>query len=256
VTFEAHLAGFSPADWTSAVDTLASEIHPVDLDATRIWLAFFSAARPAALAATMGDWRLEDNIDSSHTFLYGHRYWPQAKRAVLAMSAESSYPALLPEIITKVADHTSRTSSVDRDQLIGIATAGLMTLRQCGIEKFGSGKGVVQLPMDVEARSIRQVMRRRRLQRSRGLLALLLGRRNRFRMTFDENVEGAAFDVMSGETIADRAPSGTSWIGILAGADELMPGDHGVLRLASETRPRGDMTLVIPPWSRKLRTTT
>ncbi len=254
------------ADKGSAVETLAPEIHPVDLDATRVWLAFFPLQLHVALSAEspdarpalerklglMGKWRLEDQIDSSHTFLYGHRYWPQTKRAIMANAAESSFPSALPEIITNVADRVSRTSSVDRDQLIGIVIVGLMTLRQCGIDQFGSGKGIVQLPMNVEAKSIRQVRRRRASQRSQGLFGFLRGGRKRFRMTFDENVPDSTFDLIAGQDIASGAQSdkrdyrsresrcipgegpipvecraascGTCWIGVLAGADRLSPG--------------------------------
>jgi len=267
VTFEAHLSRFTPADWAAAVETLAPEIHPIDLDATRIWCAFYPLQLHVALEAAsddarpalerklglMGKWRLEDQIDSSHTFLYGHRYWPQTRRAILAMAAESSFPQSLPEIITKVADHVSRISSVDRDQLIGIAIAGLMTLRQCGIDKFGSGKGSVQLPMNVEARSIRQVRRKRASQRSQGLFGFLRGNKKRFRMTFDENSPDATFDLIAGQDVASGAQSdkrdhrskdsrcipgegpipvecraascGTCWIGVLAGADRIAPID-------------------------------
>ena len=267
VTFEAHLSRFSPGDWATAVETLAPEIHPIDLDATRVWCAFFplqlhmalSAATPDELPALerklglMGKWRLEDQIDSSHTFLYGHRYWPQTKRAVLAISAETTFPAGLPEIITRVADHVSRTCSVDRDQLIGISIAGLMTLRQTGIEAFTSGSGAVQLPMPVQAKSIRQVRRRRASQRSQGLFGFLRGGKKRFRMTFDENTPDATFDLIAGQDIASGAQSdkrdhrskdsrcipgegpipvecraascGTCWIGVLAGADRLSPID-------------------------------
>ncbi len=267
MTLEAHLARFSPAEWDTAVDTLAPEIHPIDIDATRVWLAFFPIETPAARADARAKGRLAEHIDSSHTFLYGHRYWPQARRAVLALAAEASYPDALTEIITRVADHASRTSSVDRDQLIGIAIVGLMTLRQCGIEKFGSGNGVVLLPMNVEARSIRQVLRRRRLQRKQGLRGILGGRRNRFRMTFDENVPGAMFNVIAGESLASSAPQGTSLIGVLAGADRLSPIDPAtegkelqalgcaqprsatgapIIRLVRHARPHGDVTFVIP----------
>lgn len=267
MTFETHLSRFSPADWTTAVETLAPEIHPVDRDATRVWCAFFplelhlalAGAAPDGLPALerklglMGKWRLEDQIDSSHTFLYGHRYWPQTKRAVLAIAAEPAFPASLPEIITKVADHASRTSSVDRDQLIGIAIVALMTLRQCGLEKFSSANGAVQLPMNVEAKSIRQVLRRRRLQKSQGLFGFLRGGKKRFQMTFDENAAAGTFDLIAGQDIATGAQSdkrdyrskdqrcipgegpipvecraascGTCWVGVLAGADRLSPID-------------------------------
>jgi hypothetical protein len=29
-----------------------------------------------------GDYELKSQIDSSHSFLYGHRFWPEVKRAI------------------------------------------------------------------------------------------------------------------------------------------------------------------------------
>ncbi|TAK17153.1 MAG: (2Fe-2S)-binding protein [Acidobacteria bacterium] len=276
MTFADHLARFTPEEWTEALETLAPEIHPIDLDATRVWLAFFPLQLHLALMAAspeerpalerklglMGQWRLEDHVDTSHTFLHGHRYWPQTRRAILAVSAETSFPATLPEIFTRVADHVSRTCSVDRDQLLGITIAGLMTLRQCGGEKFGIDKlGIdklgaavrVQLTPEVHARSIRQIQRRRRLQRGQGLFGFLRGRKKRYRMTFDENAPDGSFELIAGQDIASGAQSdkrdyrakdsrcipgegpipvecraascGTCWVGVLAGADRLSPID-------------------------------
>jgi len=262
VTFEAYLSGFSADDWSAAVGILAHEIHPVDRDATRVWCAFFPLEPTGRLAG---------QVDSSHTFLYGHRYWPQIKRAVLATAAETPFPPRLAEAIPKVADHASGTPSVDRDQLLGLAIAGLMTLRQCGGAEFGIDHvGIdrltkVQLPLRAHARSIRQVLRGRRTQRSTGLLGFLRGRTNRFRMTFDENARSGSFDVKAGDTIASSAPAGTTVIGVLAGADRLSPIDPAtegkaltdmgfaqasavngapLIRLASEARPSGDVTFV------------
>ena len=97
-TLYSHLSRYSPADWAAAVDTLSASVHPIDQNATRIWFAFFPlkpasragsrggrAEREAAVVQTlrlMGRWRLVDQIDSSHAFLFAHRYWPQVKSAV------------------------------------------------------------------------------------------------------------------------------------------------------------------------------
>lgn len=267
MTFADHLARFSTADWDTAVNTLAPEIHPIDLDATRIWMAFYplqlhlalTEAGPDGLAALerklglMGQWRLADQIDTSHTFLYGHRYWPQTKRAIGAVAAEPTFPPGLPETITRVADHVSRTCSVDRDQLLGIAIAGLMTLRQTGLDAFSRTAGTVRLNQSAHATSIRQMRRRRASQRSQGVFGFLRGKKKRFRMTFDENAPAATFDLIAGQDIASGAQSdkrdyrsndsrcipgegpipvecraascGTCWIGVLAGADRLSPID-------------------------------
>ena len=94
------LCRFAAADWIRAVDTLSAGIHEIDRDATRIWFAFFPLDLHLALEAArteggdeaerelaqklglMGQWRLADQIDRSHRFLFAHRYWPQVKSAI------------------------------------------------------------------------------------------------------------------------------------------------------------------------------
>jgi len=89
----------SADDWQRALDALIPSIHPIDQNATRIWFAFFplklhlalqaaraeGPEREAAVVQTlrlMGRWRLADQVDTSHTFLFTHRYWPQVKSAI------------------------------------------------------------------------------------------------------------------------------------------------------------------------------
>ena len=90
----ADLCRFDAAEWARAVSTLSSEIHDIDRTATRIWFAFHPLQLHLTLeqstdqAATirtlglMGKWRLADQVDSSHRFLYAHRFWPQVKSAM------------------------------------------------------------------------------------------------------------------------------------------------------------------------------
>src|SRR5215471_6942614 len=100
-----HLRTFDAATWRRAVETLAPSIHPIDQNATRIWFAFFPLDLYLAIEEAgdeavrkfglMGKWRLADQIDSSHRFLYGHRYWPQVKSAIQAYDGPlPSLPAL------------------------------------------------------------------------------------------------------------------------------------------------------------------
>src|SRR5580765_685028 len=92
-----HLCRYDEAAWRHAIDLLAPEIHIIDRDATRVWFAFFPLDLFLALDAAgsdserallerkfglMGKWRLVDQIDASHRFLYSHRYWPQVKSAI------------------------------------------------------------------------------------------------------------------------------------------------------------------------------
>ena len=74
-------------------------IHEVDKNATQIWFSFYplslfrafqAAPDPELLSAQLlmkGVYHLKDQIDSSHKFLYGHRYWPEVKKAVEAFAA-------------------------------------------------------------------------------------------------------------------------------------------------------------------------
>src|SRR5436190_23992821 len=97
--FDRFLAAHDEAAWTRVVQELLPALHEVDRNATQIWFAFFplalqralaAAADPAELARKLllqGRYNLKDQIDTSHTFLYGHRYWPEVKRAAIAHAA-------------------------------------------------------------------------------------------------------------------------------------------------------------------------
>src|SRR5215470_9273857 len=107
----AHLRAFDADGWLRAVDTLIAEIHPIDQNATRIWFAFYPLDLHLAIEAAgdeavrkfglMGNWRLAEQVDASHRFLYGHRYWPQVKAAI--QNFDGSLVAL-PALITAIAE--------------------------------------------------------------------------------------------------------------------------------------------------------
>ena len=92
--FLSYLYQLDDADWKKVVDELQWAIHPVDSRATRIWFAFFPVKLHRALADSpdpeetarrlllKGRYSLADQVDSSAEFMYGHRYWPDVKRAV------------------------------------------------------------------------------------------------------------------------------------------------------------------------------
>ena len=92
--FESFLNQHDEEGWLAAVTTLLRSIHEVDKTATQIWFSFYplglftalqEAADPEKLARELllqGDYYLKNQIDSSHKFIYGHRYWPDVKKAV------------------------------------------------------------------------------------------------------------------------------------------------------------------------------
>ena len=95
--FEAFLNKNDEQAWAQTIAELLPSIHEVDQAATRIWFAFFplalaralqQAEDPEQLAAKLlmqGKYYLKGQIDSSHTFLYGHRYWPEVNRLSRSM---------------------------------------------------------------------------------------------------------------------------------------------------------------------------
>jgi ferredoxin len=281
----AHLRRYAPADWRRAIDTLQAETHPIDREATRIWFAFFpldlhlrfeGTDDPAQLARSlhlMGRWRLADQIDSSHRFLYAHRYWPQVKRAIASVS---DLPDQLPALITAVAESATRRARVDRDLLLGISAAGLMTLRQAGPEAFEAAPGQMHLSDRARAISPHQITKRRSRDDSQGVLGFLRGVRKQWTVTFDESDPEAVFPVIDGQEIATAAQGdkrdyrttdprcipnegpipvecraascGTCWVGVIAGAEKLspiVPRDEGKrLRVFGYTETEGERPLV------------
>jgi len=260
VSLYSHLRRYSPSDWLRAVDTLGAEIHPVDRDATRIWFAFYPlelhlalerAADPAATARDlrlMGRWRLADQINESHRFLYGHRYWPPVKLAIENIERQ---PEQLSELITIVAEAATRRARVDRDHLLGITAIGLMTLRQVGAELFAATAAKIVLAPEVRAATPHQVISRRAKDDWQGVFGFTRGMMKRWTVTFDENERDTTFPVINGQEIASAAREdhreyrsrdprcipgegpipvecragscGTCWVGVLGGREKLSP---------------------------------
>src|SRR3982751_1206551 len=92
--FETFLNEHDEEAWSATITTLLRAIHEVDKNATQIWFSFFPLSLFRALEQVpdrqklehelllRGKWYLKDQIDDSHTFLYGHRYWPRVKEIV------------------------------------------------------------------------------------------------------------------------------------------------------------------------------
>ena len=257
----AHLERYSVADWAAAVDLLSASMHEIDRTATKIWFAFFplslhlaleQADDPAAVVRRlelMGKWRLADQIDGSHRFLFAHRYWPQVKSAVQAHAGDAFES--LPPLITAIADASARTARVDREVLLGMSAVALMTLRQVGVGAFAAAPGTIQISQEARVRSAQQVIGRRARNDWQGPLGFLRGNRKLWTITFDENEPGASFSCISDQEIASAAQSdkrdyrsrdvrctpnegpipvecraascGTCWVGVLGGADKLSP---------------------------------
>ena len=87
-----------------------------------------------------GDYLLKNQIDTSHKFLYGHRYWPEVKQAIVVAAAGFSKTDAksLTDVILDVASQVAKSLKVDPSLTIGITAVGFMTVQQVGLSQFNA----------------------------------------------------------------------------------------------------------------------
>ena len=258
--FETFLNQQDEEAWSAALTTLLRSIHEVDRNATQIWFSFYplslfqaleQAEDPQTLAQRLllqGNFYLKDQIDSSHTFLYGHRYWPEVKQAVQTHARESSGTASLSDQILSVAQQVAKQLKVDAALVIGIAAVGFMTLRQAGLAAFEAAPGKMLIDKKHARKSPGEVLRERAVDDSQGWLGFLKTVDKKWTVTYDENDNRASYRLNHVQDLAwgaadDRsrnwremdprrvegpipvecrsASCGTCWVGILGGAEKL-----------------------------------
>src|SRR5437868_5247280 len=260
--FEEFLSRHDEESWSATLTTLLRSIHEVDRNATQIWFAFYPLALfqaleqaddPETLAQRLllqGNYRLRDQIDSSHTFLYGHRYWPVVKNTVqehLREFAASETQSLADQILF-VAQKAATEPKVDQSLVIGITAIAFMTIRQAGLEAFEAAPGKVLIDKKHAAKSAAQILRERAVDDSQGFLSFLKTVDQKWTVTYDENDDRAKYRMHNLQDLAwgaadDRsrnwreidprriegpipvecrsASCGTCWVGILGGAEKL-----------------------------------
>jgi ferredoxin len=260
--FETYLSQQGEEAWAATLTTLLRSIHEVDKNATQIWFAFyplslFTALRDAhhrdELARDLllqGNYEVKNQIDSSHRFLYGHRYWREVKKAVEAFSDSfnPSAAATLADQILQVADHVAQTVRVDKSLTVGITAVAFMTVQQVGIDAFKNARGEVLIDKKHIKRSPEQVLNERAKDDSQGLLGFLKTVDKKWTVTYDENDADARYKLNHVQDLAwgaadDRtrnwreidprrvegpipvecrsASCGTCWVGVLGGAEKL-----------------------------------
>ena len=262
--FEAFLHEQSEEDWAQAIAALLPHIHKVDQNATRIWFHFFPLALARALERApdpeqlarelllQGRYRLRDQIDESHYFLYGHRYWPTIKRAVIEFAERFSTgnaQLSLAEQIREVARRASRDLDVAEVLTIGITAVAFMTVRQAGLEAVKRAPGTIRLSEWALRRTPEQVLKARARDDRQGLFGFLRTEDKVWTVTFNENDPEAHFKLVHTQEIAWAAASdkrpwhlrdprcvagegpipvqcrsaacGTCWVGVLGGAEKL-----------------------------------
>jgi ferredoxin len=260
--FEKFLAEHDEEAWSAALATLLRSIHEVDRNATQIWFAFYPLQLFRALGQAedreklakqlllQGDYELKNQIDSSHSFLYGHRFWPEVKRAI-EQHAESQTEVCatsLADQILSVARAVAKTSKHDESLLVGITAVGFMTVQQTGVTAFKAAAGTLSIDKKHAKRSPDQILRDRAKDDSQGLLGFLKTINKQWTVTWDENDKGANYKLRQGQDLAwgaaedqtrdwraidprrsegpipvecRSASCGTCWVGVLGGAEKL-----------------------------------
>ncbi|HEY0348468.1 MAG TPA: 2Fe-2S iron-sulfur cluster-binding protein, partial [Pyrinomonadaceae bacterium] len=182
-------------------------------------------------------------------FLYGHRFWPQVKKAVAAHadSFSESAQSSLPDQILKVA-HDAKQSKIDESLLVAITAVAFMTVQQTSLEAFKAAPGTISIDKKHAKKSPEQILRDRAKVDSQGLLGFLKTVNKQFTVTHDENDDQAKYKLNEGQDLAwgaaeDRsrdwvaidprrmegpipvecrsASCGTCWVGVVGGAERL-----------------------------------
>ena len=259
--FENFLNKHDEEAWSATLTTLLRSIHEVDKNGTQIWFAFFPLSLFHALKQAddrqklaqelllRGNCYLKDQTNTSHTFLYGHRYWPQVKAAVEKHAAQFN-PAgalSLSDQILAVALELAREMIMDQSLIVGITAVAFMTIQQVGLEAFHA-KPEMMIDKKHARKSAEQVLRERAKDDSQGLFGFLKTIDKKWTVTYDENNETAKYRMHNIQDLAwgaanDRsqnwsevnprlregpipvecrsASCGTCWVGILGGGEKL-----------------------------------
>ena len=262
--FEAFLNQHDAEAWAKIVADLLPHIHEVDRTATEIWFHFFplellrafqQAEDPGKLARELemqGNYFLKNQIDTSHAFLYGHRFWPEVKRAVAELAASDVAPAnLLPlaSQIREVAGRIAAERKVEQSLLVGITAVAVMTLQQTGLAAFKAAPGTVEIDREHARRTPAQILKERARDDSQGLFGFLRTTDKVWTVVWDEQRDDRRFKMIHLQEIASAAATdkrdwravdprctidegpipvqcrsascGTCWVGIVGGAEKL-----------------------------------
>ena len=280
MSFEEYLAKFDESEWLAAINELLPCIHEVDRNAVQIWFRFYplSLHRFAAAAqdreellrglALKGDFELKDQVDTSHHFLYGHRFWKKTKCCIEKTAEEyRGEETPLVEAIRAVGMAVAKKFKVDRSITNAIAAVGLMTLNQIGIETFKAASGEVAEPAGLMKKSPDALVAERAKDDSQGLFGFLRTVDKKFSVTFRGMVDKGRFPIVMDEEIASAsqkdhsqqwqardercwegpvpiectsASCGTCWVGVLGGQEkltEVKPRERRAMKIFGYNQP-------------------
>ena len=201
--FENFLKQYTENDWLKALDDLLPAIHAVDRNATQIWFRFYPLSLHRYLQSAedktvalqkfvmQGVYELKDQIDSSHAFLYGHRFWKAVKDEI-SKRAESSFDdenTNLADEIRRIAKTVADNSKVEESLTLGISAVGLMTLTQVGSAAFLNAAKPTA-PKGLMKKSPDQIVKERAKDDSQGLFGFLKTIDKQWTVRYDETDDG------------------------------------------------------------------
>ncbi len=234
--FQSFLKQHDAAAWQGTIETLLPAIHEVDRNATRIWFHFFPLELAEAIAEAdslaevvlalrlEGNFRLADQVDSSHWFLYGHRYWPEVKAAIVERAESNAAPSSLEpaSVVREIAGDVvrrvrERKNTVSVDLVLGIAAVGLMTLQQVGLAAFrsdgpagqGPAKAGHRVANSVQNKTPEKIVAARKKNDSQGIAGMFRGIRSQYTVTFDERRPDARFTVINQQHLTTASANDT-----------------------------------------------
>lgn len=258
--FETYLEQQTEESWAAALVTLLRSVHEVDRNATQIWFAFYPLSLHRALLEAddreklarelllQGDYELRAQIDSSHHFLYGHRFWPQVKRAVEQFSGTADVSGKLADHILAVARTVAGELKKDESLVVGITAVAFMTVRQVGLEAFKAAPGTIAIDKKHVKQTPEQILNARAKDDNQGWLGFLKTVDKQWTVTWDENDNDAKYKLREAQDLAwgaaedqsrdwraidprriegpipvecRSASCGTCWVGVLGGAEKL-----------------------------------
>lgn len=278
--FEDFLNSFNEKDWLRVVEELAPTIHEVDRNATQIWFRFYPLElfrylqsvedKAAAIQkfVIQGNYELKDQIDTSHHFLYGHRFWAAVKkviaqRAATFKGANDDLAIEAKQLAQTVANEVKSNVTLTA----GISLVGLMTLVQVGLDAFSATGGETEAS---DKRSPNTIVAERAKDDSQGMFGFLKTINKKYTVNWTDKSGTGNFGTISDEDIAtasakdrsenwkakdDRcwegvvpvecrsASCGTCWVGVLGGSEKLSavsPREAKQMKVFGYNQPEGD----------------
>ncbi len=256
-----YLSKFDETEWLAAIEKLLPAIHEVDRDAVQIWFRFYPLSLLRFLAnaedraktlhgfAMQGDYELKDQIDSSHDFLYGHRFWQETKAAIVSRAGSfKDEGSDLAKVIEQIAETVAGQVKADKSLTLGVAAVGLMTLTQVGSEAFKNAAGQIEKPRGIMTKSPDEIVKKRAADDSQGVFGFLKTVNKKFTVNWQNKKAAGKYRITNDEDIATAsahdqtqnwkeqdercwegvvpvecrsASCGTCWVGVVGGADKL-----------------------------------